>query len=51
MNSYSNASKERLGTCHRDLQLIFETVLEQQDHMVQPDQLLLDNVELLVLLE
>jgi len=34
MNSYSNSSKERLKECHRDLQLIFSTVLQSWDHTI-----------------
>lgn len=33
-NKYSNASLERLGTCHPDLQRLFFAVLETTDHSI-----------------
>lgn len=34
MNHYSETSKERLKTCHRDLQTIFVNVLQDFDHTI-----------------
>jgi len=34
MPAYGNTSDERLSTCHRDLQLIFRTVIETYDNSI-----------------
>lgn len=33
-NAYSQISQSRLASCHRELQLLFETVLEGFDHSI-----------------
>ena len=34
MNQYSKTSQKRLESCHKDLQLVFNTVLETYDHAI-----------------